>query len=209
MGTRQGWSAAALYALLFAIGCGRDIPPRGPGLGEGTTGVSARSGAGGSGSGGSSSTSNPSKRPDAGTRASTSEDDAGMRDPDRDDDAGSPKGLAADRARSGHWVGSTSQAGRTIEFDLSDEGMTELRLVWFLFGCGDGDNKTLFSPAIPLGDEFSTAFTLAATTRLTVSGTFDGDDRVSGALTFESMPATGQFGCIGATATWNATREAP
>jgi hypothetical protein len=205
MAIRSEWSAAALYTLLFATGCGRDIPPRTLDLGEGTT-ASPQQGASGR------SAPRPSARPtkaDAGTKVvSRSEDDAGTADP-RDDDAGldTPRASATARARSGYWLGTTSQ-GRVIEFDLGDRGLIQLRLSWFLIGCGDGDNKTDFDPPVALGDEFSTSFTLAGTTSLTVSGTFDGEDQVSGELAFDSMPAAGAFGCLDATATWNATRQA-
>lgn len=131
----------------------------------------------------------------------TTDNDAGT-----DDDGGIVATPTKTRAaRAGHWIGTTSQSGRQIEFDLTPAGLTEVRLSWGGFGC-DGDNKTPISPPEPLDDTFSVSFPLAGSTVATLEGTFDGDDRVAGTLEYET-PGAGALSCGAGRATWSAERQ--
>jgi len=196
-------------AVLFVWGCDESrIPPRMVSLGP-TTSVTGAAGnrAGSAGA--------VAMRPaDAGMKPGK----GGAKAPDPldadagldDEDAGVANGKPPVKAspRDGHWLGTTSQRGRQIEFDIVAGALTFVRLSWGVFGC-DGDNTNVFQTPVPLAkDGFSTTFVLAGETTVTMEGSFEDDQSASGTLEFNTEGA-GIFSCGVGNATWSATREKP
>jgi hypothetical protein len=205
MAMRVQWFAVALCTLLLLLACEESrVPPPVPPVpavpSAGNSGAAA-------GSGGSSS--KPSTEPgddiDAGARDDDDTIDAGTgEDDDSDDaDAGSEP---ADVGPVESWSGTTSQ-GRVIAFDVAESGLTQIRIEYASFGC-EGDNTTVFSPPLTLGERFSVEFALAGATSVTFAGTFTDDDNAAGTLTFESTPTPGQPTCGIGVLSWTATRGA-
>jgi hypothetical protein len=134
-----------------------------------------------------------------GKKPAIADDDAGL----EDSDAGAA--TPASTANGVSWAGTTSQ-GREINFDVSDDGLTEFRISYAFPGC-DGDNKVIFSPPLPLGTTFSVSFQLAGATNVTFAGTFLPGDRASGTLAFMSTLDPGQPACGAGGLTWTAMPE--
>lgn len=214
------WLAVVLCALLGASGCAEGTqqprPPNpivGASAGKGAAGAGGSAAAAGApgpraGAGGAS-TVGPAGGANAGGRGGTGASmDAGLPKPGADDagidDEASDAGL--DDPDVEEWLGTTSQ-GLDMNFDVSEAGLTRLRLQYAFPPVCDGDNSTDFDPPAPLGDPFSVSFVLAGATNATFAGTFANDGRASGTLTFMSTLMAGQPACGVGVVTWNATRQ--
>jgi hypothetical protein len=207
MAIRCQWSAVALCGVFLLTACDDStVPPQtfpfAPAPTAGSAATPAPPGAAGGRDGGAADAkADDEKGMDGGRRDRDRDDsDAGA---DRDDDAG--PATRADAATVGpveHWAGTTSQ-GMDLEFEVSDEGLTYIRVAYATFGC-DGDNTTNFDPPRPLDTMFSVEFPLAGGTELTFAGTFNDESSASGTLRFVSTPMEGQATCGNGVLSWTA-----
>jgi hypothetical protein len=209
------WLAVNLCTLLVVWGCAEGTQSRpsnplmGASAGTGAAGnaggataagaPSPRAGAGGASAAGTAGSANAGGRGGAGAGM-----DAGTSNPAEDGGIDEADG-GLDDLPAEEWGGTTSQ-GLAIGFDITEAGLTRLRLQYAFPPICDGDNSTEFDPPVPLGDPFSVSFVLAGATNATFSGTFGSDGRsASGSVMFMSTLTPGQPACGVGVITWNAT----